>query len=174
MMDILIERAGIKDAAEILALQRRAYQSEAKIYGDYDIPPLTQTLAEMRADLDKLMVLKALFEERIVGSVRARLIERTCHVGRLIVDPKFQNRGIGTRLLDEIEARFAGAARFELFTGHLSARNLYLYHKLGYREFQRQDVSPALTLVYLEKHKGQISSRDRSESAQEISRQGGI
>jgi hypothetical protein len=33
-----------------LALQKLAYRSEAEIYDDYTIPPLTQTLGEMRAD----------------------------------------------------------------------------------------------------------------------------
>jgi hypothetical protein len=33
---MLIELALIADAAEILALQKRAYVSEAEIYGDYE------------------------------------------------------------------------------------------------------------------------------------------
>jgi hypothetical protein len=51
----------------------------------------------------------------------------------------------------EIEARFPGARRFELFTGHLSKRNLYLYRKLGYRPVRREPVSEKLTMVFLEK-----------------------
>jgi hypothetical protein len=47
------------DAGDILALQRLAYQSEARLYGDWDIPPLTQTLAELRAEFATLLVLKA-------------------------------------------------------------------------------------------------------------------
>ncbi|MEJ2737951.1 MAG: GNAT family N-acetyltransferase, partial [Anaerolineae bacterium] len=87
----------------------------------------------------------------IVGSVRAYLQDGTCFVGRLIVHPSFQNQGIGTRLLGEIERAFDQAERFELFTGHLSERNLYLYQKLGYRPYRNRTVSEALTLVHLEK-----------------------
>ena len=39
-----ITQATAEDAAAILALQRLAYQSEAEVYGDFSIPPLTQTL----------------------------------------------------------------------------------------------------------------------------------
>ncbi|MGD9316102.1 MAG: GNAT family N-acetyltransferase, partial [Anaerolineae bacterium] len=77
--------------------------------------------------------------------------EGTCFVGRLIVHPDSQNRGIGSRLMEEIEAVFAQTRRFELFTGHRSERNLYLYQKLGYRPFRREQVTAALMLVYLEK-----------------------
>jgi ribosomal protein S18 acetylase RimI-like enzyme len=155
-MTVQIERATAGDAREILALQKRAYQSEAELYGDYDIPPLAQTLAEMEADLARQTVLKAVCETgpagpAIVGSVRAYQQEGTCHVGRLIVHPDHQNRGLGTRLLHEIEAAFPQAERYELFTGHKSARNLHLYDKLGYKAFSRQRVSDELTIVFLEK-----------------------
>jgi len=39
-LNILIERATISDAEEILALQKLAYRSEAEIYHDFNIPPL--------------------------------------------------------------------------------------------------------------------------------------
>jgi ribosomal protein S18 acetylase RimI-like enzyme len=147
-----IQRAAPEDAHELLTLQRLAYQSEAAIYGLYDIPPLTQTLAEMEADLERQTVLKAVLDGQIVGSVRAYAQGGACHIGRLIVHPDHQDRGLGTRLMRAIEGAFAGeCARFELFTGHKSARNLYLYHKLGYTEFKRETVNGQLAIVFLEK-----------------------
>jgi len=147
-----IERAGTGDAAEILALQKLAYQSEAAIYDDDTIAPLTQTLEEMEADLQEQVALKASVEGRIAGSVRGRVVDDTCYVGRLIVHPDVQNRGLGTALLYAIERACPAARRFELFTGHCSARNLHLYHKLGYAPFKEERISERLTLVFLEKH----------------------
>jgi hypothetical protein len=46
-LNMIIERAHIEDTKEILDFQKLAYQSEAEIYNDYTIPPLTQTLEEM-------------------------------------------------------------------------------------------------------------------------------
>jgi GNAT superfamily N-acetyltransferase len=150
-MKVSVERATVEDAQEILALQKLAYLSEAAIYGEYGIPPLTQSLEELRADFERQVFLKAALDGRIIGSVRAHEREGTCFVGRLIVHPDSQNWGTGSRLMGEIEAVFAQARRFELFTGHRSERNLYLYQKLGYRPFRREQVTAALTLVYLEK-----------------------
>ncbi|MGD9145014.1 MAG: GNAT family N-acetyltransferase [Anaerolineae bacterium] len=157
-MAVSIERATVDDAQEILALQKLAYLNEAAIYDEYGIPPLTQSLEELQADFMRQVYLKAAHDGRIIGSVRAHEREGTCFVGRLIVHPDSQNRGIGSRLMEEIEAVFAQAGRFELFTGHRSERNLYLYQKLGYRPFRREQVTAALTLVYLEKTVQDIQS----------------
>lgn len=150
---MVIEQAKIEDAEEILALQKLAYQSEAKIYDDYTLPPLTQSIKEIEAEFEGRTFLKALCDDgKIIGSVRTYVRRGTCFIGRLIVDPDFQNQGIGTSLMNEIEGRFKDAGRFELFTGHLSERNIYLYQKLGYREFKREKVHENLELVYMEKN----------------------
>lgn len=146
-----IERAIIEDAHAILTLQKLAYQSEAQIYNDYTLPPLTQTLDQIQRDFDNQLFLKAILGERIIGSVRAFLKDGTCYIGRLIVHPDFQNQGIGTQLMKRIEEVFNEAQRFEIFTGHRSERNLYLYGKLGYRPFKTHQANENLTIVYLEK-----------------------
>ena len=51
--------ATIADADEILALQKLAYASEAALYDDESLPPLTQTLEQMQAEFDRQVVLKA-------------------------------------------------------------------------------------------------------------------
>jgi GNAT superfamily N-acetyltransferase len=152
-LESLISRADVSDASEILRLQKLAYQSEAGIYHDWSIPPLTQTLAEIEAEFTKKVFLKATLDGRLIGSVRAFLEAATCHIGRLIVEPAIQGRGIGKQLLAAIEAEFTAADRFELFTGDRSARNLAFYRKLGYEAFKTERVSPEMALVYLEKRR---------------------
>jgi GNAT superfamily N-acetyltransferase len=148
---VRIEAAELADAAEILALQRLAFQSEAALWDDYTIPPLTQTLAELQEDFHRQVFLKAVAGDRIVGSVRAHVADGTCFVGRLIVDPDCQNRGIGTRLMQAIEECFRGVPRYEIFTGEKSRRNLHLYGRLGYRIFRTARLTDKVTLVYMEK-----------------------
>lgn len=146
-----IFRATLEDAIEILALQKLAYQSEAQLYSDWTIPPLLQTAEEIRNEFGTHTFLKAVSGHSIVGSVRARKMGTTCYIGRLIVHPKWQNRGIGTRLMTEVEFMHRGVTRFELFTGSNSIKNLHLYHKLGYQELRRELLSNQVELVYLEK-----------------------
>lgn len=56
---ITIKKAEKKDLKEILALQYLAYQSEAKLFGSMDIPPLKQTIEEVFDEYEKGTVLKA-------------------------------------------------------------------------------------------------------------------
>ncbi len=146
-----IEQATVEDARDILELQRLAYQSEAEIYDDWSIPPLTQTLDGMKDDIVRQLCLKAVLEGKIVGSVRGVRNGDTCEIGRLIVCPDLQGRGIGSRLMAAIEGAFAGVRRFELFTGHRSERNIRLDRTLGYAVFRTERVSDNLQLVFREK-----------------------
>ena len=150
-----VEEAKLGDAEEILALQKAAYESEGYLYEDFTLPPLTQTLAEIREDFERQLFLKAVEEGtgEIVGSVRAYEKEGACYVGRLIVRPDRQDRGIGSLLLREIEERFAQAERFRLFTGHRSEKPLHIYAQKGYSVYRTEPVHDHLTLVYLEKRR---------------------
>lgn len=150
-MDTKVERATASDAEEMLALQKLAYRSEAAIYDDFNIPPLVQTLESIKEDFENQVFLKAI-ADGMIGSVRAYSREGTCYIGRLIVHPDFQNRGIGTKLMNEIEKFFNTCKRFELFTGDKSERNLYLYQKLNYKIFKRAKITDQTNIVFLEKN----------------------
>ena len=151
MTDAKIEIASASDLAQILTLQKLAYLSEAELYGDYSLPPLKQSYEEIKKDFRKQLFLKAVNDGNLVGSVRAFEKEGICYIGRLIVDPKYQNKGLGSQLLQTIEASFPRSTRYELFTGNKSMKNLYLYKKLGYEIFRQHKVSDSLTLIFLRK-----------------------
>ena len=149
--NVFIQHAGSDDVDEILQVQKLAYHSEAELYNDFNIEPLTQTVEDVLAEMRDKIVLKAVLGSRIIGSVRAGRKGDTCLIGKLIVHPDFQNRGLGKRLLKEIEDEFVDAPRYELGTGHLSEKNLSLYGKLGYREIRTEKVTDTLTFVIMEK-----------------------
>ncbi|MGA2618077.1 MAG: GNAT family N-acetyltransferase [Thermoguttaceae bacterium] len=146
-----IRPAIIEDAEEILTLQRLAYQSEAAIYDDFTIPPLTETLEDLKARFHDRQFLKAVARDQIVGSVRAFQDGASCHVERLIVRPQYRRQGIATALLNRIETLFPAAQRFELFTGHKSESNIRLYERMGYRTMRQEKVNEKVTLVFMEK-----------------------
>jgi GNAT superfamily N-acetyltransferase len=149
---VTIKKASVKDAAEILKLQKLAYLSEAALYNEPNIPPLTQTLPEMRRDFKEYLILKALSGSAIIGSVRGQLTEDgSCYVARFMVHPDFQKRGIGTRLMNALEAEFPRVKRFILGTGHKSESNLRLYEKLGFKPYENEPLNDKVTIVHLEK-----------------------
>lgn len=98
-----ITTAEIQDCEEIICLQKAAYESEAQLYNDWSLPPLLQTVDSLRIEFETSFILKAIKGNKIIGSVRAKLTEDTCHIGRLIVHPDFQGKGIGSKLLQHIE-----------------------------------------------------------------------
>ena len=149
-LPITILAATPDDAGELMTVQRAAYLSQGRIHNSFELPALTETLEQVRAAVACGGVFKALLGARIVGTVRARIDGDTCHIGRLAVAPDMQGTGLGSRLLAEVEARFgAEAKRFELFTGPMSARNVELYHRLGYREIPPPEGAP--DLIFMEK-----------------------
>ena len=68
------------------------------------------------------------------------------------IDPAFQRRGLGRRLLvwAEQEAQQAGYAHIRLFTNALMEANIALYALLGYIETGREPYN-GLTLVHMRK-----------------------
>ncbi|MEV7802378.1 GNAT family N-acetyltransferase [Microbispora sp. NPDC088329] len=144
-----ITRALPGDAGEILTLQRAAYVTEAQLYGDPFLAPLVESLDQVRTVIETGIVLKAEDGGRIVGAARGRLSGSTCLVGRLVVAPDRQGRGVGSALLAAMHEAVPEATAFDLFTGHLSEGNLRLYRRLGYRETRRERVQDHLTLIHL-------------------------
>ncbi|MEV0344229.1 GNAT family N-acetyltransferase [Nonomuraea sp. NPDC050680] len=144
-----IERALPDDAGEILTLQRAAYVTEAQLYGDPFLPPLLESVEQVRRAIETGVALKATDAGRIVGAVRGQLAGTTCLVGRLVVAPDRQRQGLGRALIRTLHERMPEATAFDLFTGHLSDGNLRLYRSLGYRETRRERMDDHLTLVHM-------------------------
>ncbi|MFD4635206.1 GNAT family N-acetyltransferase [Streptomyces sp. NPDC058284] len=149
---ISVAAADDQDTAEqILKLQYLCYQSEAEIYGDYSIEPLTQSLDSIRAEMAAGTVLVARLRDEVVASVRGTAdAGGTARVGKLIVHPRMQRHGLGGRLLDAIEQRLAegGVTKcFQLSTGHRSEQNLQLYRKHGYAQVATERVNDRLTVL---------------------------
>ncbi len=152
MMKYCISKANMDDLQEILNLQYLAYQSEAALFGNKDIPPLKQTLDEVIEEYHKGIILKMVDTDNlIIGSIRAWEMKETVFVGKLMVHPDYRHRGYGTKLLRRIEEYYP-QKRYELFTSTRSIDNIRLYQRMGYQEFDRRRVDDQLEFVYMEKN----------------------
>ncbi|NMM92072.1 GNAT family N-acetyltransferase [Rhodococcus sp. SRB_17] len=147
-----------EDAGELLTLQRAAYVTEAQAHADLNLPPLTQSLEEVVTELsDPEVTAIGLRSEasRLVAAVRLNISSTDPHVaelGRLVVAPDLQGRGLGSRLLGLVETRLpATVTDLLLFTCEHSVGNLRLYGRFGYRETHRTPTSGGYALVHLSK-----------------------
>ena len=94
---------GDADAGEILTLQRAACVTEAQAHRDVNLPPLTQTFEELRAELSDPDVTALGVRER----------------GRLIAAVRLRRTGTSVRFLPDLEI-FSTGIEFDYQT--LSAR----------------------------------------------------
>jgi GNAT superfamily N-acetyltransferase len=123
----------------VLTVQRAAYVVEARRYGAPGIPPLVETLDEVRADLAgagtaDLVARAAWLGPRLVGSVRGRVDGAAMEVVRFPVAPDVQGRGVGRALLGAVAAAAPpSVTTFWLVTGARSPENIGLYRAAGYR-----------------------------------------
>lgn len=143
----------VTDAGEILTLQRAAYVTEAQLHDDVQLPPLTQTLEELRAELARPSVLAWGYRDssRLIAAVRVELNGNIAALGRTAVAPDRQGSGLGASLVTNVERLLPSSVdAVELFTGEHSERNLRLWRRLGYCETYRSSAG-AYQLVHLRK-----------------------
>ncbi|MDH6122750.1 GNAT superfamily N-acetyltransferase [Kitasatospora sp. GAS204A] len=155
-MSVIISPATEQDTEQILKLQYLGYQSEAELYGDWSIEPLTQTLENLREELAGRHVLVARLGDEVVGAVRGWVEEDGVgRISRLVVHPRMQRHGLGGRLLQALEELLRQDERpvysFQLLSGHRSLGNLRLYASQGYRQTAVRPVTRRLSFVTLEK-----------------------
>ncbi|PZR54963.1 GNAT family N-acetyltransferase [Xylanimonas oleitrophica] len=153
-------------AGELLTLRRAAFVTEAQQYGDPNIPPLTQTLAELRDDLarDDVVTIGAWEGHRLVGSIRVELEGNRATLGRLAVAPDQQGKGIGTSLLFAILPYLPEqVTEVWAFTGKDSKQNLTMYTKHGFEE-QFEDAAGELTYTYLRRVLHEVEARNESHA----------
>ena len=159
-------------AGELLTLRRAAFVSEAQLYDDPHIPPLTQTLHELRDDMarDDVVTVGAWEGHRLVGSLRLEIEGAKATLGRLAVAPDQQGRGVGTSLMFAI-LQFLPEQVTEVwaFTGKDSKNNLAMYTKHGYTE-QYERAAGKLTLTYLRRVLGEVDARNEAAGADDGTR----
>jgi tRNA (guanine37-N1)-methyltransferase len=136
-----IRLAEPSDAGELLTLQRACWLPEKRVNPGVEVPAAAETLDDVRAWLPEWTVFVVRRSGRLVGAVRARLDGDTWDIGRLMVAPDLQGRGLGRRLLALAESAASDQATgYALFTGAKSTANQRLYAKAGYR---RSGTAPA-------------------------------
>ena len=149
-----IMQAEENDLVNILSLQKKSFMVVAERMNKFDLPPLLQNQDEICDEYQTGIILKYVSDDgQIVGSVRGCMDEnRVCHIGKLIVHPDFQNKGIGRELMTEIERLFPHCHKFSLFTGEETPNTLHLYSKVGYNIVCRKEME-GISMIIMEKEK---------------------
>ncbi len=143
--------ADLADAPALLALQKLAFEPEARACQVWEIPPLQETLEGLREHIAMATVLKAMDGDRLVGAIRGIVTGGTCLIRVLVVSPDLQGRGLGARLLAAIEAAHPQAERFELTTNMIMVGNVRFYLRNGYEVVEQLQHAPTIRLAFMRK-----------------------
>jgi GNAT superfamily N-acetyltransferase len=143
---------GPEHAGEVLTVQRAAFVAEARVHGTTEIPPLVETLDEVRRELADTIMIGAFQAARLIGAIRLTIEGPIGWISRVAVAPDQQGKGIGSDLLEAAEhAAPPEVRRFQLAAGEKSSSNVTMYERRGYREFSRRVDSAGVELVLMGK-----------------------
>ncbi len=73
---MIIKKAEKSDLSKILKLRKICFKSQAEIYNNHNIPPLTETSKEIQKSFSEGIILKAVVDSKIIGSVRGHIKDR--------------------------------------------------------------------------------------------------
>lgn len=145
-----IEPGGDERLARVLlSVQQAAYTVEASIIGDDRIPPLRETLDELRAT--PLRWLGAFDDRRLIGAIARSEDHSEVDIHRLVVDPAAHRRGAGRALVSEVIA-LAGRRRTVVSTGRANLPARALYEGLGFVLVDEEQVIPGMWITRYARH----------------------
>lgn len=135
------EDAGV--ALALLNLQRSAYAVEAALIGDDRIPPLWETLDDLRSR--NLLWLLSHDGGALEGAVAWTKSPDFLDIDRLVVNPSSHRRGTGSALVREVIARARSTSRSVVVsTGRDNAPARKLYESLEFFHQGDAEILPGL------------------------------
>ncbi|MEU4506612.1 GNAT family N-acetyltransferase [Streptomyces sp. NPDC024089] len=136
-------------------LQRASYAVEARLIGFDGIPPLHESLEQLRACHDSFLGVRD--ELRLVGAVAwTRLPNRALDICRLVVHPVAHRRGVAMALLDALDS-IEPAELTVVSTGTANLPAVALYGRRGFVPVGKRQVAPGVTVTLLERKNASAS-----------------
>lgn len=139
---INISKAKIRDAEKLTEIKKRTFDEEMKKWFpnqenviDYNIQPPGYSSIEMtKYMIRKLEYFKILQDKEIVGGIIITISGMSYgRIDRIFIDPNYQGKGIGSRVINLIEDEFPNVRIWDLETSGRQINNHYFYEKMGYR-----------------------------------------
>lgn len=140
-MLITIQKAVIADAEKLTEIMQKTFDEEVRRWllnqdiSDYNIQPPGYTSVEMtKYMIEELAYYKIMYNKAIVGGIIVTITGRSFgRIDRIFVDPDYQGRKIGSRVIELIEEVYPTVRTWDLETSSRQRNNHHFYEKMGYR-----------------------------------------
>ena len=135
-MVFVVRKAVEADIPQIKEVSKEAFNIYAEGAGIKEIVgPLEETYEDLKREIEAKLVLVAVLDDLIVGSVRIQVYEdKTAYLGRFGVKGDFQNRGIGKILINAVDSsmKLLGVTKLYLHTASRMLSLVRFYYGRGF------------------------------------------
>ena len=114
-----LENAGLKHIERIVAISKRAFETDIEVGGAIgDYPPEYDSAIWHEQMLNEGHLLQAVIDGEIVGGAILFLDKdgETLYIGRIFIDPVHHRKGYGLSLMKMVEAYYPGIKKIKLDT----------------------------------------------------------
>ncbi|RID82605.1 GNAT family N-acetyltransferase [Mesobacillus zeae] len=146
-LNLSIKRTQINELETLLNIQKEAFAADLKLYEDYQTSPVNESLVKLTENIKNFIHYTIRIENEIIGGIDIRKKnESEYRLSKLFLSDKFQNKGLGSRVMEKMEEEFSSKVEWSLYTPYLNKRNHHFYEKLGYKKIGEYPVTEKLTL----------------------------
>lgn len=136
---------------ELFKLQKASYLVEANLIGFFDIPPLKESLEELKECGETFL---GYFEgEDLAGALAYKIENKVLAICRMVVHPKHFRKGFAQKLLSALEEIHPEITVLKVSTGKDNTPAKRLYLKNGFRLARNVEVVPGLFISLFEKER---------------------
>lgn len=89
---------------------------------------------------NKKFALLELYNGEIIGGAMIFIESNQVHnLGRIFIDPNYQNQGLGKKVMKKIEGSFPDSTKWWLDTPRWSVKNHHFYTKCGFTKVREEE-----------------------------------
>ncbi|MGK2860128.1 MAG: GNAT family N-acetyltransferase [Thermoanaerobaculia bacterium] len=144
-----IDLSSDDETRELLAVQVAAYAIEAELLAYPQLPPLFESVDDLRVSGERFIVAK--IDGEIVGATSIASSDTALDICRMVVKPSHMRRGVASRLIEAVELLREDRDSITVSTGEDNVPAIRLYERHGFEIVKRRTLEDGLRLVGLEK-----------------------
>jgi GNAT superfamily N-acetyltransferase len=147
-----IKRAGQNEAEILHKIKNEAFQKDLDTYQDFETNPACESIDQMLYKINASDYYAIYFEDQIIGGVAVQKnVDFEYRISPLYLSPSYQNKGLGTQIINLIFPLYPDARLWTLSTPKPSMRNSHFYEKFGFNSVGEHYINERLTLTYYQK-----------------------
>jgi RimJ/RimL family protein N-acetyltransferase len=151
-VEVSIKKTKLDEIEDLLAIQKEVFAEDYALYEDHDSTPVNETTEKLIENIERFFHFTIWLDNDIIGAIDIRpLDDKRLRLSKLFLRNEYQNKGLGSKIIQLMESEFPLIKDWSLYTPYLNNRNHHFYEKLGYIKIGEVQVTEKLQLFKYEK-----------------------